>query len=50
MFEKIRSDYSWIAEALPRPVGSRVMKLGAWAHSATKRAHGYIQRNARRQP
>ena len=50
MFEKIRSDYSWIAEALPRPVGSRVMKLGAWAHSATKRAHGYIQRNASRQP
>ena len=44
VFEKIRSDYSWIAQALPRPLGSRVMKLGAWAHSATRRAHGYIHR------
>lgn len=47
MFEKIRSDYSWIADALPRPVGSRIMRLGAWAHSATKRAQGYVRGSAR---
>lgn len=45
VFEKIRADYAWIAEALPRPVGSRIMRLGAWAHSATKRAQGYVYRN-----
>lgn len=45
MFEKIRADYAWIAEALPQPVGSRIMRLGAWAHSATKRAQGYVYRN-----
>lgn len=47
MFEKIRADYSWIAAALPRPVGSRIMRLGAWAHSATKRAQGYVRGSAR---
>lgn len=49
MFEKIRADYSWIAAALPRPVGSRIMRLGAWAHSATKRAQG-LMRGSARQP
>lgn len=50
IFEKIRADYSWIAQALPRPVGNRIMRLGAWAHSATKRAQGYVQRGADRRP
>lgn len=44
-FERIRADYSWIAAALPRPVGSRVMRLGAWAHSATRRAHSFLHRS-----
>ena len=45
VFEKIRADYSWIAQALPTPVGSRIMRLGAWAHATTRRAHSLFHRS-----
>jgi hypothetical protein len=48
LFEKIRSDYAWIAKALPPVAGERVLRLGRWAHATTKRVHRYLQRDAAR--
>jgi hypothetical protein len=43
-FERIRSDYAWIANALPPVAGQRILKLGRWAHATTKSAHRYLHR------
>jgi hypothetical protein len=50
IFDKIRSNYAWIAQALPPAAGQRVLQLGRWAHATTKRVHRYVQRDAARRP
>lgn len=50
IFEKIKSNYAWIAKALPPAAGQRVLELGRWAHATTKRVHRYVKRDAARRP